>query len=365
MISVSVTRALLSALVILSIVSPVVGQGSDPKLAEAGWQALKQGDGNRAATMFREALKRSPRDPILLFGSAAADHLLGRDDDAAVTLRAALKIDPKLAAAATLLGEIEYAQGNLDEAIRFYEQALPFAGAAEGAINRRLEKWRKEAGVHERLTELNAGRFSIVFNGRADPTLASHTVAKLERSFWHIAEKLGGYPSNRIQVILYTEQQFRDITQAPAWAAGQFDGKIRVSTKGVAQSFDNYDRLLAHELTHAIIHGLAATGVPAWLHEGLASYFEPRDPAAAQLRLQSIGVAIPFAALQDGFGRLDAGRQPWRTLRACLLSTSSVANWARGWPSCFRVSAAAGRSKRAWRCSGCPLRTSRGGYFVG
>jgi tetratricopeptide (TPR) repeat protein len=292
--------------VILLAVAPVAGQGQDAKQAEAGWQALQEGDGSRAATAFYEALKRRPRDPILLFGSAAAAHLLGRDDDAAVTLRTVLKLDPKLAAAATLLGEIEYQRGNLDEAIRLYEQALPFAGGAEDAINRRLDKWRKEAGVHERLTELNGGRFSIIFNGQADPTLASHTVAKLERSFWRIAEKIGAYPSNRIQVILYTEQQFRDITQAPAWSAGQFDGKIRISTKGVAQSFDQFDRLLAHELTHAIIDGLAPRGVPAWLHEGLATYFEPRDPAAAQLRLQSLGVAIPFAELQDGFGRLDA-----------------------------------------------------------
>jgi hypothetical protein len=45
-------------------------------------------------------------------------------------------------------------------------------------------------------------------------------------------------------VILYTEQQFRDITQAPAWSDGQFDGKIRISTKGVARSFEDLDRIV-------------------------------------------------------------------------------------------------------------------------
>jgi len=133
-----VTKNPLWALVILLAVAPVAGQGQDAKQAEAGWQALQEGDGSRAATAFYEALKRRPRDPILLFGSAAAAHLLGRDDDAAVTLRTVLKLDPKLAAAATLLGEIEYQRGNLDEAIRLYEQALPLQ---EGPKTRSIDGW--------------------------------------------------------------------------------------------------------------------------------------------------------------------------------------------------------------------------------
>jgi hypothetical protein len=48
--------------------------------------------------------------------------------------------------------------------------------------------------------------------------------------------------------------------------------------------------------------------VPAWLHEGLASYFEPRDPAAAERRMQALGVTIPLASLDGSFGGLTAAQ---------------------------------------------------------
>src|SRR5262249_37194353 len=64
-----------------------------------------------------------------------------------------------------------------------------------------------------------------------------------------------------------------------------------------------FDRVLTHELTHAILVGIAPRNVPAWLHEGLATRFEPGAPA---LRRRAAGprVFVPLAALNDGFGRL-------------------------------------------------------------
>jgi hypothetical protein len=294
-------------LTIVMIVAPVAGQVANDKQAEAGWQALQRGDGERAATAFSEALKRSPRDPMLQFGAGAAAHLLGRDGDAAESLRRALSLNPALTVATELLGEIEYRQGDTEAAIRLYERALTNATGAE-ALRRRLDDWRKEAAVHETLTERNGARFSVVFDGRSDNMLAGHAIAVLERAFWRIGEKIGAYPPNRIFVTLYTEQQFRDITHVPAWSAGLFDGKIRVPVQGVSQNMEEFDRVLVHELTHAMIHGVAPRGVPAWLHEGLAGYFEGRDPALAQRRIQSLGVVIPLSALQDSFNRFNAAQ---------------------------------------------------------
>src|SRR5262245_37213819 len=104
------------------LVVPVSGQVSASKQAEAGFQALRDGDGDRAATLFYDALRLNPRDAVLHFGAGAAAHLLGRDDDAADSLKRALSIEPKFTAAAELLGEIEYRRGDTDSAIRLYEQ---------------------------------------------------------------------------------------------------------------------------------------------------------------------------------------------------------------------------------------------------
>ena len=35
-----------------------------------------------------------------------------------------------------------------------------------------------------------------------------------------------------ITVVLYSREQFRDITRSPQWAAGMFDGEIRVPVHG-------------------------------------------------------------------------------------------------------------------------------------
>jgi hypothetical protein len=128
----------------------------------------------------------------------------------------------------------------------------------------------------------------------------------LDRAFYRIVENIGATPANRVLVTLYTEQEFRDITRGPSWVAGSFDGKVRIPVKGASQDRDEFDRVLVHELAHAIVYGLAPQGVPAWLHEGLARYFEPADAAAAQRRVIASGVVIPFAHLQDDFGRFDA-----------------------------------------------------------
>ncbi len=293
----------------LASVPPVDGQAARDSLAQAGWEALKQGDADRASLMFADALKQHPTNALLHLGAGAAAHMLGRQQDAADYLTRALALEPKLTAASALLGEIEYDQGKLEAAIERYEQALPFArGDTATDMQSLLDEWRKEATVHRRLTRASDARFSVLFDGQSDNALAARAVGVLERAFTRIGENLGAYPSNRVILILYTEREFRAITHAPSWSDGSFDGKIRIPVKGVEHDREHFDRVLVHELAHAMIHGLAPRGVPNWLHEGLASYFEPSDVTEARRRIQARGIVVPFAALQDSFRGLSAGQ---------------------------------------------------------
>jgi tetratricopeptide (TPR) repeat protein len=299
-----VKRAALSLLLAMVVSLASAAQSDGTRQAwEQGLAAIQSGDGERAASIFRQALEFHPSEGLLHFGAGIASHVLGREDDALRSLKRALELSPRLTDAAKLLGEIQYSAGDVDDAIRSYEQAVA-QRPGDLEMRERLDVWRKESSVHRGLTQRNDGRFSIVFEGRTDSELADRAVASLDAAYWRIGKAIGAYPSNSITVTLYTEQQFRDLTRAPEWSSGLFDGRIRIPVKGARQNLRQFDRVLAHELTHAMVTSLAPRGVPAWLHEGLASYFEPQDTASA-VKVLSVTGPVPVGALLEGFSRLN------------------------------------------------------------
>ena len=271
---------------------------------EAGFAALQRGDADAAARVFRGALVDHPRDPSVLYGAGYAAYLQGRDEEARDLLKRAIDIEPRLLQAAVLLGEIASRIGDLDLAIKTYEHVLALA-PANTAVRARLESWRSEAKVHSRFEAYKDDRFTIMFDGPAQQQLAARATTTLGAAFWRISATLGTSPASPINVIFYTQQQFRDITGAPEWAAGGFDGQIRLPLAGAATNLADFDRVLIHELTHAMVHKIAARNVPAWLHEGLALHFEGHDAAGAGRRLARAQVMVPLRALEEGFSRLE------------------------------------------------------------
>ncbi len=161
-----------------------------------------------------------------------------------------------------------------------------------------------------------------MFEGPAEQRLATRAASVLGSAFWRIGKTIGAYPSSPINVILYTEQQFRDITGAPEWAGGGFDGQIRLPVRGALQNLPEFDRILAHELTHAILHNVAARNVPAWLHEGLAMYFEGYDADAIERALANARVFVPLAALQRSFARLNEAQATVAYAQSFLATTA-------------------------------------------
>lgn len=276
---------------------------------DAGWKALRDGNARRAAALFAEGLSEAPDDPALLFGAGAAAHALGRQPEAMARLERALGLQPRLTAAAVLLGSIAYDEGDVDLAIRTYEEALRYA-PGNASITRQLDSWRRDADAHQTFSDRRFERFRVMFEGRAEESLAARATTVLDSAFFRIGEKLGEYPANTIVAVLYTEQQFRDITRAPAWSGGQYDGRIRIPAAGAAQNPELFERVLVHELSHAVVAGIARRPVPAWLDEGLAQHFEGADANAAGQRLKAGGRFIRLRDLEHGFGRFgpDAAR---------------------------------------------------------
>ncbi|HZM59649.1 MAG TPA: tetratricopeptide repeat protein [Vicinamibacterales bacterium] len=273
------------------------------ELNQAGWKSLEQGDPVRAGQLFADALAQRPNEPVLLFGAAVSAQLQGRPTEAKPRLERALEVNPRFTPASLLLGEIVYREGDLDRAIKTYETALTHA-PGNPELTGRLTKWREEASVHNGFVERRQDRFRVLFEGRTDAPLAAQTTDTLNTAFWRIGQALGAYPTDQIHVVLYTEKQFRDITRAPEWSGGLYDGKIRVPVAGATRSRKLFETVLSHELTHAMVASLASRGVPAWLHEGLAQHFDGSSVAAARRRLAAHRVRIPLEQLERGFNGL-------------------------------------------------------------
>jgi tetratricopeptide (TPR) repeat protein len=296
------TRLLLATLCIAMLAStPLSAQSRIVELNDTGWKLLQSGEADRAAKVFAEALEAQPDEPVLQFGAAVASHLQGRTKDATTRLKRVLDIAPNLTPASTLLGQLQYTAGDINGAIATYEKALKQA-PNDPELTTKLGAWRADADANRGFVESRVDRFRVSFQGHADKPLAARATELLESAFWRIGKTLRAYPSDPVVVMLYTEKQFRDITLAPEWSGGVYDGHtIRIPAAGAAQKPQLFERVLVHELTHAMVASLAPRGIPTWLHEGLAQHFEGDDVAAARRRLKAVGVVIPLRYLEGGF----------------------------------------------------------------
>ena len=111
-----------------------------------------------------------------------------------------------------------------------------------------------------------------------DEPFAREVVERLEAAYRRVGSALGVYPSQPIVVVLYTREQFGDITRLAAWSVAAYDGRIRVPLGGALEQRDELDRVLSHEFVHAVVAMVGGRTVPAWVNEGLATMLEPAGP---------------------------------------------------------------------------------------
>jgi tetratricopeptide (TPR) repeat protein len=290
----------------------------DPKVvrrARLAFESLAAGRAQEAADLFRELIARFPGEPLLHLGAAQAAYLRGQDTDARAELETVLQLAPDLAIARVCLGQVLHRAGELDEAIRTFE-ALALQLPADKEIASTLDRWRNEAEVHGRMRQSVGTHFTISFEGPSETPLAARTLESLEAAYWRIAQLLAVYPDRPVDVVLYTKEQFHDITRSPRWAAGAYDGAIRVPIRGALETEPKeLDRVLAHEFTHALIFSLARRGIPLWLHEGVSAALEGEDLSWAEQAVRSKG-AVRLDALEDGF----TGSDPEDALLAYAVS---------------------------------------------
>lgn len=290
--------------IVLSAVTVYGSQARPSDPGAAGWAAIKEKRFGEALEVFSRALATRKTDPTLYAGAGLAAFMLGKNAEAQEWLERALSLAPKYADVSLLLGELQYRAGRLDDAIATYEAAMKHS-PSEPAFETKLAKWRADARLRASSYESRGAHFRVLFQGPADELVARRAVELLESAYWRVGGTLTKYPDRSIPVVLYTQEQFRDITRSPQWAAGSYDGTIRIPMQGALEHPQELERILTHEFVHAVVAMLGGSNVPSWLNEGLATVLEPGG-GAGQAIARRAGTLPSLARLERGFGGLSA-----------------------------------------------------------
>ena len=125
-----------------------------------------------------------------------------------------------------------------------------------------------------------------MFERKSDEALARQVVDRLEAAYWRVGNTLGVYPSQPITVVLYTREQFGEITRLAGWSvAGVRRAYSTAGSAARSNEPEELDRVLSHEFVHALVATLGGRNVPAWMNEGLATVLEPAGPADVESTL--------------------------------------------------------------------------------
>lgn len=286
-------------------------------LAAWGWDHIDRRRYEEAVIVLRRALDAVGDHASALAGLGYAYGQLRRDDAALATWLRAAEVDPSDGRVHQWLGDLYDRRNDLQNAAASYRRASALK-PGDAVLAGRAARLDRERERQSAFVQAATRHFTVQFDGRENRDLHRIAVGILEDAYGEIGRAFRFFPSDATTVILYSHQQFQDITRSPRWTGAIFDGKIRVPSDGYEARLDAFKRVLFHEYTHALIHAkigvsIARIGerpgprVPIWLHEGLAQYFERSagDPAASGEPVfpGSAGesLLLPLAALEGSF----------------------------------------------------------------
>jgi len=221
----------------------------------------------------------------------------------------AVRFDAANPDAYMVLGFVHFQTDRTRDAISAWKKSLELR--PNPMVSEFLGRAEREVAAENGFGQQETGHFTLRYEGRqSSAALRRDILGTLEQLYDELVSTLGVAPRESIVVILYTEQAFFDVTQAPGWTGAVNDGKLRIPVEGVAGMTSELRRVLRHELAHSFIDQIARGRAPVWLHEGVAQLLEPRSTAGfgrALGRLFREKRNIPLNALEGSFMNLPAG----------------------------------------------------------
>jgi len=275
----------------------------------------------QAFSHIQRALESSPGNAGLHIWCAALMLNSGQLADAVAHSEQAAQLEPESAEVQRIRGMAYYQAGRREDAIAAWEHSLRLA--PNQSLQEYLEKAKREAAVEEHFTETARGHFVLRYEGgQPAEALTDDLLRTLEHDYDALALDLGVAPKTVTTVVLYSAQQFSDVTQAPAWAGAINDGRMRIPLGEVSSITPQLESLLRHELTHSFVHS-AVPNCPVWLNEGLAQLEEPKSLAALTASLGARAPTGEFVSLSQLEGSFQ-GMTPEQAQRAYVESLAAA-----------------------------------------
>ena len=319
------------------------------RCSSAGLGSAERRPGAAAAEAFRERARRPiRRTPRLHLGGMAAPRSSAATQDAKDALERAIALDAASRRRGRCSDRFSYRHR------RFRRRDPHLRGLVALAADqpptrdgRPLERWRRRARACTSGCSRRSARTSrCSFEGPSEAALAARGARRPRpRLPAHRRLLLGGtYPNEPVPVVLYTGEQFRDITRSPDPSRRRLTtASIRVPMRGRSTTRRNWNACSAHEFTHALVRsaraarraGVAERGARDRARSGRSEVGRDAGPGA--------GAGAAADAAQSGFGRLtgDAAQLAYATSALTVPPLSSTKPAASRSPTCCATSATA------------------------
>jgi Tfp pilus assembly protein PilF len=207
-------------------------QNTYRRLVKTGSDLLNQGDPRAARDVLEEALRYVSGDAAAHLGLGIAYYQLNDDGAAERELRQTLELNPREKTAYRVLGELAYRKDDLESAAANWDRSLEI-DPSDSALKAKVERIRREHRTEKDFSRDVASHFSVKYEGRERIEAGRIILRILEDAYGEVGRALSYYPDHEIAVILYSSQQFQDVTDAPGWSGGIYDGKIRIPIGGI------------------------------------------------------------------------------------------------------------------------------------
>jgi tetratricopeptide (TPR) repeat protein len=273
----------------------------------AGKHEFERGNFSKARPYFEAGLRFDSQNPTILNYYAALLVRTGNASEALPYAERAARAAPDSPDALTVLGYVQFASDHAADAIRTWKHSLELR--PDATVQKYLAKAERDATAEADYSQHESSHFVLKYEGKqTSEAFRSQLLATLESEYDDLVREFGIAPRNNISVVLYTEQSFFDVTQAPSWSGAVFDGKLRIPVNGLTSVTPELARVLKHELAHSFISQLAAGRCPQWLNEGIAQALEPKQVTHGQLlaNLFRTQHEIPINALEGSFMQLSS-----------------------------------------------------------
>ena len=246
------------------------------KTAQA-WVYLEKQNCSQGAPLLQEI--PSDKLPEIALKGLGYCKLLNRDwTDAEAYLSRYIqnqKTDPE---AVQLLARVKESQGLYEEALDLTKslESMPETGVAKLDLEPMKKSLMAKQDESERQLLLESGFFRVHYQ----PNLTLEFIEKVVETMNRTATKLNmdfgiDYPSHIVDISFHSLERFGEITHSPDWAAGIYDGQIRLPIGEEGLWSEEIERAIRHELAHALLAEMVQRrNLPTWFQEGFAQMAE-------------------------------------------------------------------------------------------